>query len=248
MDQKARVGRFVMEAFVIVSSILLAFGIDAGWDARQERQEEAEILAGLEREFTGYRDQVQGGLAQQVEMLDAMATILSAIHEGAWTSTEWSEDEAIGRLLSPPTSDLGNGVRDALVQAGRLELLSDPVLRERLAQWPAHYGELADDQAFSRTLVMTRVIPYLASQGIPLSATLVAGTMVVESPDDAWPVPQERLSDDPAAMRRLLTDPAFKSLVEVRYSYWHHAGLEYQSTLRVAEEILELIQSDAGPT
>ena len=242
MAEGPRVGRILVETFVIVSSILLAFGIDAWWEDRRDRVEETEILAGLHREFTGYRDQLRRGIDRHGEMLEAMAAILAAVEHGQWTSTKWGADEAIGRLLAPPTSDLGNGVRDALVQGGRLELLSDATLRERLAQWPAYHSELVDDQVFSRQVVLTHVIPYLTSQGLDLSATLIAGTMVVESDLDAWPVEIERIDDEPGTLARLLTDPEFKSLVEVRYSYWHHTGGEYRGTLEMAEEILQLVE------
>ena len=146
--------RVLVEGVVIVGSILLAFGIDAWWDARQERVEEAEILAGLHREFTGNRDALNRRIEQHSNMLAAFAAILASIDEGDWTSTEWSVDDAIGQLLAPPTSDLGNGVRDALVQAGRLEILSNVVLRERLAEWPAFYEEVLDDEIFSREMVL----------------------------------------------------------------------------------------------
>lgn len=241
MSESTRAGRFFVEAFVIVASILLAFAIDASWDARKERVEEAEILAGLQREFTDYQARLESGIAQHRRMLAGMAAILASIEDGDWTSTEWDMDEAIGQLFTPPTSDLGNGVRDALVQGGRLELLSDPILRERLAQWPAFHEELVDDQLFSRELVLRQVVPYLSRQGVDLSAVLLAGTMVVEPGEDPWPGGISRVSADPAAARRLLADPEFRSIVEIRYSYWHHAGGEYRSALQAAEEILDLL-------
>ena len=42
--------RVFVEGVVIVGSILLAFGIQAWWDDRQEREEEGRILAGLLQE------------------------------------------------------------------------------------------------------------------------------------------------------------------------------------------------------
>ena len=47
--------RLVVEAAAIVVSILLAFGIDAWWDARNDVVEEREILIGLEIEFVDLR-------------------------------------------------------------------------------------------------------------------------------------------------------------------------------------------------
>ena len=42
------------ESLVIVSSILLAFWIEASWEKRLERKEEYEILLGLEQQFETY--------------------------------------------------------------------------------------------------------------------------------------------------------------------------------------------------
>lgn len=226
-----------------MSSILLAFGIDAAWDERQERAEEAEIIAGLQREFTGYRDQLDARLELHAEILSAASAVLGSIEAGEWTSTEWTMDEAIGRLLSPPTTDLGNGVRDALVQGGRLELLSDLELRERLARWPGVYREALDDEVFSRNLVFELLIPYLTERGVELSAALVRGTMPPSPGGVAvWPVEVGRIDADPGAVRRLLADPEFKAVVSVRYAYWHHAGGEYRAALDAAEEILLMLE------
>ena len=239
--------RFLIEGLVIVASILLAFVIDAAWDVRQERVEEAEILAGLEREFTDYRDALVRSAAQQEDMLAAMTAILAATEEGAWRSTEWEPDAAIGRLFSPPTSDLGNGVRDALVQAGRLELITDPVLRERLASWPGYYEEVLDDEVFSRDLVSDQIIPYFVRSGLEISRVLVFGAVSTRAaPEEVWPVAVGRITDDSEAFRRLLSDPEFEALVGVRYVYWRHAGGEYRRALEAAEEILGLLEQSRG--
>ena len=242
MADGRQAGRFLIEAFVIVSSIVLAFGSEAWWDARQTRVEEAEIIAGLQREFTEYRGALERRIELHSEILSAASAVLTSIEAGDWTSTEWTMDEAIGRLLSPPTTDLGGGVRDALVQGGRLELLSDLDLRERLARWPAVYGEALDDEVFSRDLVFDLVIPYLTGQGVEVSAALVRGAMPPE-PDGSplWPVETSRIDSDPGSVRRLLSDPEFKAIVSVRYAFWHHAGGEYQAALDAAEEILAML-------
>ncbi len=47
--------RLSAEGAAIVVSILLAFWIDAWWDARNDLAEEREILVGLEAEFVDLR-------------------------------------------------------------------------------------------------------------------------------------------------------------------------------------------------
>ena len=51
--------RGFLEAVVIVTSILLAFGIQAWWDDLQEQEEEREILIGLEGEFVDLQERLQ---------------------------------------------------------------------------------------------------------------------------------------------------------------------------------------------
>jgi hypothetical protein len=48
--------RVFVEGVVIVGSILLAFGIDAAWEGRQEDAEAVEMLLGLQSAFEGHRD------------------------------------------------------------------------------------------------------------------------------------------------------------------------------------------------
>ena len=47
MSQQIRWGRLAVEGVVIVLSILLAFAIDAGWDARQASEGQAAFAATL---------------------------------------------------------------------------------------------------------------------------------------------------------------------------------------------------------
>ena len=51
---RPRASRLLLEGFVIVASILLAFAIDAAWDERQERAQERRLLEALEGEFAAH--------------------------------------------------------------------------------------------------------------------------------------------------------------------------------------------------
>jgi len=225
-------GRFFVEGVVIVLSILLAFAIDAGWAERLERREEAEIILGLQEEFEEYREALVVGIAQHERMMAGMFVILESIGAGEWSSRELTIDEALGAAVEPPTADLGNGVRDALVQAGRLELVSDPVLRRQLAVWPRYFEELLDDQLIGRGIVLEEVLPYLASRGLPLSAIMAN---VYRGP---WPVTSSAIADSPDLVAALLADDHFRALIEFRYGYWAHARGEYEAALEAVDAIL----------
>ena len=51
MLSRKRVTDLTVEGMVIVVSILLAFALEAWWDARGQRQEETQILENLQVEF-----------------------------------------------------------------------------------------------------------------------------------------------------------------------------------------------------
>ena len=231
--------RWLIESAVIVVSILLAFGIDAWWDERQDRREEAEILAGLEREFTDYHARLVAAIDRHTIMMTAMSELLRAMESGAWQSAELTLDEAISRSLFPPTTELGGGVRDALVQAGRLELISDRALREKLARWTGIYLEVLDDEIYSRDMVFNDHLPYLTGQGYDLSGLFDFGVT-------QWPVARRSLGDDPVQVTRILSDPVYRAKVQVRFSFWSRTSIEYRTTLAAAEDILAGISHARG--
>jgi hypothetical protein len=218
------------EITLVVIGILIALQIN-NWNIdRVNSIEEALILDGLHEEMTRYFQTLEGMQRLHAEMLSGMEAILISIEEGRWASDKWSIDAAIARTLFPPTSDLGSGVRDALVQSGRLELIRDVGLREKLAWWPHVYNEVYDDEENCRIIVMKHIIPYYTKKGITLSS---AYPYV-----DTWPVEKYTIAEDSLQLTQLLTDPEFRALIETRYGFWDHAGGEYARALEAAKDIL----------
>ncbi len=232
--QKRTWPRLLLEGTVIVLSILLAFGIDAWWDNRKDSLREKEIIEGLKREFNNYKEIIQGSIRTNENMISAYSAILISIDAGSWKSETWTIDDAIGQLLLPPSIDLGQGVRDALIQGGQLEILSNVLLREKLAQWPNHFLEIEDDELLSRQIVVGKIMPYLINKEIPLSKSFSASNKLQK-----WPVERKGLYNNQLDL--LLNDPVFRSLVEIRYDFWDHAHGEYETALKEIDEILELI-------
>ena len=220
----------LVEALLIIVSILLAFGIDAWWEERRERIEEHEILLGLKQEFEQNQHAIESQVALHEDTLGSLETLLRAIHLGHWESGEITIDKAIQHLNSPPTTDLGSGVLSALLSAGRLSVISNKQLRLRLAAWESVFSEALDDEIMARGYIFSDVIPYLIEHGVPLSGTF--------EDSDRWPVPHTSVADDPAQLNRLLTDPSFKTLIEARYGFKSHATEEYESVLVAIDEIL----------
>ena len=227
----------VGEVLLIMIGIFLALQLNNWNERRLDRIEEAEILAGLEREFEAYyRNFSIGQEDRYPSILSSMEDILRAINNGEWVSEEGTFDEALSWTLIAPTADHGGGVLDALIQSGRLELVQDGTLREKLAKWSGVLAELQGEQQSSRKYMLENIWPYLSKGGFQLSE--VRSTMWA-----TWPVNTVSIDFDKAEEQRLLSDPEFRSQIELRYSEERYiATVAHKRVFDHAADILEHIQ------
>lgn len=226
--------RLSVEAAAIVASILLAFAIDAWWDDRKEQQFAQETLIGLKAEYEDHKRVIKGQKEFHLMSLRAIASLMTACRSGTYESTEFSIDDAIYLFQVPLTTDLGNGVRDALISAGRIEVLTDKQLRYELAKWDSVLDELTDGQEFSRRMVLDIVYPFLIRIGRPLSKSF-------DKDATPWPIPTLSISNDPDANLQIFEDPEFRAILDLRYSQMNHTADEYDDLILAIDGILERV-------
>lgn len=126
--------RFATESIVIVVSILLAFGLDAGWDSYQGNKEELAVLHELHRDFS------QSVATLREFNVPVIAAVQSATMELAWHSIDSSEpvptsllsgsweDRANEYLLPVTDAWASNQARRATVQDSLLGIsISGPI-------------------------------------------------------------------------------------------------------------------------
>jgi len=87
--------RFLAEGVVIVASILLAFGIDAAWDVRRERQAEAQLLWALLAEIDVNDAELAHGSAQGASARSAQSKLIDLIGPQSGTLSV----DSLGALL-----------------------------------------------------------------------------------------------------------------------------------------------------
>lgn len=234
-----RWGFLLTEALLIVISILLAFALDSWWDERRDRVEEQEILRGLQQEFRESREKLQYRITWHLRNLELLDLLMAAADRGSWDPGLGEIDPSFAALIVPPTTDLGNGVLDALISAGRMELIMNRELRARLAAWRGVFEEVHDDEVMSREFVFERIIPHLARHGIAMSGPMSTW------PGLEWSSPRSP-GDDPAVLEGLLNDPAFHTLLDLRSGFMMHTTGEYEQALQAVDEILAQIESALG--
>lgn len=215
--------RIFAEGAIIVVSILLAFGIDAAWDARNARAEGEVALSGLEEDFIANRTQMDRILASHRSRAVAFEWFEAARPEEILTLSADSASSIFRSLYLPDSFDGVRGNVDALVGAGRLDLVGDDRLRERLVT----FINLIDDAEEERAA--------MRAGGLEI----FKATAEHSGP---WGVGESLLprihSADLAALRR---DERFVGLVRLGYHWSYVYAIQLRGVSDVIDDILRLL-------
>ena len=124
--------RVLVEAAVIVASILLAFGIDAWWERQRQAELERDYLVALLVDV----EAVISVSEQQIPLQIAANQVSDSIAASLWRGTPIADS-----TLSDLWADLGQGyglattlhVYEELVSSGGVEKVTDPSVRRSLS-------------------------------------------------------------------------------------------------------------------
>ncbi|MHC4986028.1 MAG: hypothetical protein ACYTFO_07725 [Planctomycetota bacterium] len=130
MTQRIPWRRVLAEGAIIVVSILLAFGIQAWWDHRQEARDETVVLAALLDEFQAKMDQLEMRRTFHTSLLESCRKLIRA----SISEDESLTPEDVDRLLADlwwynPQGEWESAILGALYDGGNLTVISDPELR-----------------------------------------------------------------------------------------------------------------------
>ena len=82
-ERRTSARRFVLETAAVLSGILIAFGLDAGWGTLRDRSELRESLSLLREEFATARVQMDTVLAVNGRAIEATSILLELTPSGA---------------------------------------------------------------------------------------------------------------------------------------------------------------------
>jgi hypothetical protein len=157
--------RILVEGVVIVASILLALAADAWWDDVQERAEERETLSSLRVEFVTNQKILAHTAGIHRQALGAMRNIVSASESDISVY-----DESLGLLFGnaggTPHYNPETGALVATISSGRIGLITNIELRNRIAGWNAVVSDLILDEQTRRDFVVHELRPAFAEFGI----------------------------------------------------------------------------------
>ncbi len=226
----------LIEGAVVVTSILLAFGLNAWWASVQSRHQERQYLYALQREFSLARDSLE---SQKVRRTWArhVAEALIAQVQGAPRAPDdslllWSSGLSLQIDFDP-----ARAVYDDLVSSGGTQLIRSDSLRMMLAQYASQLELVrhADQQAWSTWEQRTQ--PFLEGR-VPRVDRLRKGVAGLYATIPFGPSPH------PSQWKSVLADPAFEDMVAER---WLRLGVASRRLSQVApliDSILRLIDEE----
>lgn len=150
------------ESVAVVLSILLAFAIDAWWDARQESGRERDLLTGLRTDFESSRPGLEGRLVLAQRMADGTVGLLDRIGARGSSRDVLVPDSLILAVLGGPTYEPATNTLDAALASGEIELLESVELRTELANWRRLISDTREDELEVRRVTNEQLVPELA--------------------------------------------------------------------------------------
>ncbi|MEM1403744.1 MAG: hypothetical protein AAGG55_10470 [Pseudomonadota bacterium] len=137
--------RLALESLAIISSILLAFAIDAWWEGSKESQRRNSLLGDLKHEvLTNIEDLERNSRRQELYYEDSKKMVGALLGEVELTPTAFDELKVL--LDGYPVFLPSWGVLDLLTNSGDLVLIEDSRLRTKLANLKSDVSIYVDNQ------------------------------------------------------------------------------------------------------
>jgi hypothetical protein len=220
--------RVMLEGVVIVFSILLAFGIDAWWDGRADREETREGLEAIRIEMLENLDLLDEHAQFCTQVSGATEALLSLMGPSPEEISADSVVDLVGRAL---TSAIGNRLSttalDAMIAEGQFASIESAELRRDLGGW---LSSTVDQRIQQRDNARAHLREALAYARTVIPYALVAG----------------RESRFPVDVAQVLGDARFEGAVS-QMDYWR-GGICRNDRLRreQAERLIFDIDAELG--
>lgn len=160
-NSTARTGvALLLEGFVVIISILIAFGLDAWWGERQLRHDLREDLVGVRQEIESNRAALDLEVLFQRTATTSIDDLLGRI-DAAGGDSEITLPDTVASfaMVFPPTLEASMGAVSALISDGSLSRLGDRRLAALLGNLAARVEDVRETELGARRIAMEELVP-----------------------------------------------------------------------------------------
>jgi hypothetical protein len=222
------------EILLVVIGILIALQVN-NWNKYKSRKaEEYDALINLKQDFSYNKKQLDSLILKTNFFVEISLETLN--HTGSKPKPKSQDDfnKLLGNLATTPHYYPQNGFLDDLINSGRLSIISNAQLRNKLSSWkPAldyikYREELLTDYNVD-------IINYVIKRGSWLNADEVSNSF------SGFKFPKSGFEMD---NRKLLNDVQFENMTENHINFLLELKEKQQEAQKLTIEILELIEKE----
>ena len=157
--EKEGIVKRLRQGAVVVTSILIAFGVDALWEESKERRDLHNDLVNIMSEL----DENRARVVYHLDLAQRISTALDVLYVAIKTGgpTPLVADTTAWLAHINPTLDASLGAIDALLASGRMAVVQNPELSRRLAGLRDRVEDAVEEQVQASDVYMDRVVPEL---------------------------------------------------------------------------------------
>jgi len=237
--------RIVIEAIAIVVSILLAFSIDAWWDAALERQRERELFGALLDDLHKTRSNLIDGLNFHTAVQASSHRLLEVATSG---DKDMSDSEFDRLLLDISWWDASNpfttGALNSALAAGELATIRSDELRRLIADWPTTIAIVEISRRQDYDFFFHTWTPYLREKGLFLQAA------AVEAPAPGRPqlqnTPPNITVRNRKPMSSIIEDEELHSLLMQKIWIQGDNLVQFQNAIVGLDKIVDRLDAELG--
>ena len=156
--------RLLAEGVVIVGSILLAFAIQARWEARADAIQEQAFLSALAEDFRVTKAKFDTIRTAHQTVMGSMERLLDYAESGTVPEAERVQmDTVLSRVFYRRTFDPPMGTVQTILGSGRLDLLENQDLISALTSWTAAVEDFKELETAGTDHFYQTLYPYLSA-------------------------------------------------------------------------------------
>lgn len=213
------------ESLVIVSSILIAFGVDAWWDARADEVQYRAFLEALAEDIEGTRAELERVRIMHEQIAETAARLMSSSSTGGPIASCEAVADPYSFLLAHPSIDPPMGTVETILSSGRADLVRDRELLRELTRWSSLVEDLQREEEEANAHLTAEVFPLLRD-ALDLKSVIRSVPYVWEDVGEG-PVPCE-----------LVASRTFQSVI---YRYWNYHQVSLREGIPALKSSLEAV-------
>tara|TARA_R100000935_G_scaffold8302_7_gene17524 strand:+ start:155344 stop:156123 length:780 start_codon:yes stop_codon:yes gene_type:complete len=137
------------EIILVVIGILIALQINNWNEHKKNAQQEQLILTQLLAEYESNLQQIESKISLRNDVIKSCISLLNYIHKRPQNITTDSIDYHLSRATMRPTFDPQLGVSNELINAGKLYLIDNTTLRNRISSYSSFLKELNEEEFYA---------------------------------------------------------------------------------------------------